>query len=118
MFGITQHEHRVIQSLPEGVRKLVDTALALALSPQILLMDEPTSGVSSQEKFDIMDTLVPILRAQKVIALALSYAERLRQLRKQKPELAILIAESNPSLLESMADHLITIERGEAQIQS
>lgn len=73
MFGIAQHEHRVIQSLPEGVRKLVDTALALALSPQILLMDEPTSGVSSQEKFDIMDTLVPILRAQKVTALVVEH---------------------------------------------
>jgi len=73
MFGVVQFEHRVINSLPEGVRKLVDTALALALSPKMLLMDEPTSGVSSQEKFDIMDTLIPILRQQKITALVVEH---------------------------------------------
>ena len=30
--------------LPEGKRKLVDIAVALALKPRLLLMDEPTSG--------------------------------------------------------------------------
>ena len=38
-------------------RKLVDIAMALALKPKLLLMDEPTSGVASSEKIDIMDTL-------------------------------------------------------------
>ncbi len=33
------------RELPEGQRKLVDIALALALKPKLLLMDEPTSGV-------------------------------------------------------------------------
>lgn len=54
--------------LPEGKRKLVDIALALALKPEVLLMDEPTSGVASSEKFAIMDTLVAALKERAVTA--------------------------------------------------
>ena len=52
--------------LPEGRRKLVDIAMALALKPKLVLMDEPTSGVASAEKFAIMDVLVAALNAQRV----------------------------------------------------
>ncbi len=31
----------------EGMRKLIDIAVALALDPKLIFMDEPTSGVSS-----------------------------------------------------------------------
>lgn len=72
-FGLEQQAHRDITSLPEGVRKLADIALALAISPKILLMDEPTSGVSSLEKFAIMDTLTPILRERNITALVVEH---------------------------------------------
>jgi branched-chain amino acid transport system ATP-binding protein len=52
--------------LPEGQRKLVDIAMALALRPKLVLMDEPTSGVASAEKFAVMDVLVAALNAQRV----------------------------------------------------
>jgi branched-chain amino acid transport system ATP-binding protein len=52
--------------LPEGQRKLVDIALALALQPTVLLMDEPTSGVASAEKLGLMDILTSALATRKV----------------------------------------------------
>jgi branched-chain amino acid transport system ATP-binding protein len=54
--------------LDEGARKLVDIAMALALEPRLLLMDEPTSGVAAAEKHTIMDRLLRALRAQGVTA--------------------------------------------------
>ncbi len=55
--------------LPEGVRKLVDIAMALAVKPRILLLDEPTSGVSADEKFALMDLVLGAIRAEKVTVL-------------------------------------------------
>ena len=51
-----------MSELPHGGRKLLDIALSFALKPKILLMDEPTSGVSIEEKFQVMDTLVKVLQ--------------------------------------------------------
>ncbi len=57
---------RPAQELPEGTRKLVDIAIALALQPRLLLMDEPTSGIASSEKFAVMDVLVAALATRGV----------------------------------------------------
>lgn len=58
-----------VREIAAGERKLLDVAMALALRPALLLMDEPTSGVSSHEKFSIMDTLIAALREQDTAAL-------------------------------------------------
>ena len=68
LVGLRDAADHVITELPEGVRKLIDIAVALALRPKLLLMDEPTSGVSSTEKFGIMDTLLHALERREVTA--------------------------------------------------
>jgi len=68
-FGLLAQADRPAGELPEGGRKLLDVAMAFALRPRLLLMDEPTSGVSAREKFQIMDTLLQALREAGVTAL-------------------------------------------------
>ena len=65
-FGLTAYAHRPVAELPEGGRKILDVALSFALKPQLLLMDEPTSGVSIEEKFPVMDTLVRVLQESDI----------------------------------------------------
>jgi branched-chain amino acid transport system ATP-binding protein len=66
LVGVRAFAERTAFELPEGQRKLVDIALALALKPRVLLMDEPTSGVASSEKLGVMDILTAALTKQKV----------------------------------------------------
>jgi branched-chain amino acid transport system ATP-binding protein len=83
-FDLADDADRPTYTLPEGKRKLLDVALALALRPRLLLMDEPTSGVSVREKFPLMDTLVEALTPAGVTVLfvehdmdvVLRYAQR------------------------------------------
>jgi branched-chain amino acid transport system ATP-binding protein len=53
-------------ALGEGERKLLDVAMALVLRPKLLIMDEPTSGVASEEKHGIMQTIMNALAERKV----------------------------------------------------
>ncbi|WP_409364823.1 ATP-binding cassette domain-containing protein [Bradyrhizobium sp. JYMT SZCCT0428] len=66
LVGVKSYAERTARELPEGQRKLVDIALALALKPKLLPMDEPTSGVASSEKLAIMDILTTALVKEKV----------------------------------------------------
>lgn len=68
-FHLAPHRDRIAGELPEGLRKLLDIAMALIARPRILLLDEPTSGVSADEKFDIMDRVMAAVRSQGVTVL-------------------------------------------------
>jgi branched-chain amino acid transport system ATP-binding protein len=57
-FGLADQADRPVSELPGGVRKLVDIAMALVRRPKLLLLDEPTSGVSAEEKFATMDRVI------------------------------------------------------------
>lgn len=57
-YGIGEYAAAKVVTLPQGVRKLLDIAMALVGKPALLLLDEPTSGVAIEEKFALMDTVM------------------------------------------------------------
>lgn len=69
LVGLTSDADRIGSTLPEGHRKLLDIAVALALKPRLLLLDEPTSGVSALERFPLMEALMGALRQRRITAL-------------------------------------------------
>ena len=62
LFGLAEKAHTPAKHLPQGDKKLLDVASAFALYPEIILLDEPTSGVSTRDKHAIMEILVSASR--------------------------------------------------------
>jgi branched-chain amino acid transport system ATP-binding protein len=58
IFGLSDRLGTVAAALSQGEKKLLDVASAFALDPQVILFDEPTSGVSTADKHSIMKTLL------------------------------------------------------------
>lgn len=61
-FGLVEHAYRIAGTLPQGVRKQLDIAMASVGQPQLMMLDEPTSGVSAEEKLEMMDRVIEPLR--------------------------------------------------------
>jgi len=59
--------------LSEGDKKILDTAMAFALRGKFLLLDEPTSGVATSEKFKVMDTIIAAITQRGTATLIIEH---------------------------------------------
>ena len=57
LVGLGSQAHVLSGNLPHGDQKLLDIALALALEPRVLLLDEPTAGMGSEERWQMIETV-------------------------------------------------------------
>ncbi len=67
--GIQRYRQENVTAMPQGARKLLDIAMAMIGQPRMLLLDEPTSGVSVEEKYPLMDTVMDAVRRQNLTVL-------------------------------------------------
>ena len=72
-FGLGPYRHHAIATLPGGVRKLLDIAMAMTGRPKLLLLDEPTSGVAAAEKFPLMDVIMAALEGTAVAVIFIEH---------------------------------------------
>lgn len=91
-FHLYPYRDRIASALPYGERKRLEIARALALKPKLLLLDEPTAGLSHQE--------------------AISLMEELKELRKGF-SLTIILIEHNMRVVMGYCGRLITLNYGE-----
>ena len=86
LFGLAQKLSHRAGALPQGDKKLLDVASAVALGPEIILLDEPTSGVSTRDKHGIMEVLVQaakrlgikaILQVEHDMDIVFGYSDRI-----------------------------------------
>jgi len=69
LFQIARYRDTRANTLPQGVRKLLDIGMAVVGWPRLLLLDEPTSGISIEEKFDLMNVVMSALKTRKITVL-------------------------------------------------
>ena len=72
-FGLEEKAAMVAGGLSQGERKLLDVAVAYALRPKLLFLDEPTSGVSTREKAPIMDIITSVVRSGRITAVIIEH---------------------------------------------
>ena len=57
---IEQYRYSYILSLPYGVQKRVELGRALAMNPDLVLLDEPAAGMNSEETEDIARFIIDL----------------------------------------------------------
>jgi branched-chain amino acid transport system ATP-binding protein len=102
-FGLRGYAERPVAQLPEGGRKLLDVALSFALAPRLLLMDEPTSGVSIEDKSRIMDTLVTVLQQGAVTTMFVEHDMDIVQRYAQR----VLVFDNGKVIAEGEPDRVL-----------
>jgi len=89
--GLDQRERGLAGALPLRDQKLLSIAMAMAIEPRILLLDEPTAGLDPEET-DQMKNLV-------------------RRLQQEK-DLAILIIEHKMKFVMELSEHVVVLSEG------
>jgi branched-chain amino acid transport system ATP-binding protein len=72
-FGLADKWNAPAGGLAQGERKLLDVAVAYALRPKLILLDEPTSGVGTREKGQIMDRIEAVVRSRGLSAVIVEH---------------------------------------------
>ena len=90
LVGLTGVRNELARNLPHGYQRVLDLAMALAIKPKLLLLDEPVSGMSQDE-----------------IELALN---AIRKVHAQGT--TVLLVEHNISIVMGLCDHIVVIDYG------
>jgi branched-chain amino acid transport system ATP-binding protein len=121
LFGLGAKRHTLARELPQGDKKLLDVASAFALRPEIILLDEPTSGVSTADKTQIMEILVraaktmglqAIIQVEHDMDIVFGYSDRIIALHQ-----GTVLADATPAAVQAdqrLVDMVVGRRRGHA----
>jgi branched-chain amino acid transport system ATP-binding protein len=71
--GLADISDRQSGTLPHGDQKRLDIAMALALEPKLLLLDEPTAGISPEERWRTIDLVHDLWERLKITMLFIEH---------------------------------------------
>ena len=89
---IEQIRKAVVGALPYGLRKRVELGRALALEPDLLLLDEPMAGMNAEEKEDMARFVLDIHERRGV---------------------TVVLIEHDMGLVMDISDRIVVIDFGE-----
>ncbi len=74
--GLVDHADRLVGELSHGDQRSTEIMMSIALRPQLLLLDEPTAGMSDQETYDIAALVQRIHREQNLTVVLIEHDMR------------------------------------------
>jgi branched-chain amino acid transport system ATP-binding protein len=88
--GLEKFENQTAVELPYGRKRALEIATTLALDPEMLLLDEPTAGMTHED----VDRIAALIR-------------------KVSANRTVLMVEHNLSVVSNLSDHITVLARGE-----
>jgi ABC-2 type transport system ATP-binding protein len=74
-FELTDASTRLAKNLSGGMRRRLDLAASLVASPQVLFLDEPTTGLDPRSRGELWDMLRDLVREGTTVILTTQYLE-------------------------------------------
>ena len=96
LLGITDFRDKFVRELSTGSRRLVDLACVLAGDPDVLLLDEPSSGIAQKETEELPALLDRI---------------------KFETGCALMVIEHDMQLISAISDELVAMELGQVVLR-
>jgi branched-chain amino acid transport system ATP-binding protein len=95
--GLTSTSRQEAATLAQGDRKRLEMAMALVQRPAILLLDEPTAGMSYEDSVSTIGLLQQVCRAD--------------------PELTVILTAHDMEVIFAVADRVILMAQGRAEVE-
>ncbi len=79
-FGLTEAADRQVKKYSGGMRRRLDIAASIVVSPEVLFLDEPTTGLDPRSRRQVWDIVRALLHSGTTILLTTQYLEEADQL--------------------------------------
>ena len=89
--GLIKYKHELAKNIAYGNQRMLEIARALASNPDLLILDEPSSGLSDKESEDLMEFLKELL---------------------EEDELTILLIEHHMNVVMGISDWITVMDEG------
>ncbi len=100
-FSLTDAGDRPAKTYSGGMRRRLDLAAALVAEPQVLFLDEPTTGLDPRSRSQMWETIQDLVRGGSTVLLTTQYMEEADQLCDD-----IVVIDKGRKIAEGTADQL------------
>ncbi|QEW04146.1 ATP-binding cassette domain-containing protein [Microbacterium lushaniae] len=115
-FDLTAAASRSVGTYSGGMRRRLDLALSLVVTPQVLFLDEPTTGLDTRSRRELWDVIRTLAAGGTTVFLTTQYLEEADQLADRVAVLhgGRIVASGTPSELKSRVGSEVVELRGPA----
>jgi len=93
---LQHYRDQLVENLPYGIQKIIELGRALTMEPEIILLDEPTSGMNVEESQDLTFWVTDI---------------------KEEKGITLIVVEHNMKFVRELADRTMVLSFGEVIAQ-
>src|SRR3989338_6849179 len=82
-FNLEDAADRTLKTYSGGMRRRLDLAASLVIKPQVLFLDEPTTGLDPRSRFSLWNAIRDLVEGGTTVLLTTQYMEEADQLAHQ-----------------------------------